>query len=221
MPESIVCVLKSDGTTDQWLPQTIDRLGKDEQFLEDVIANNPSLLGIESRATGIYGPMVPFRQLTFHTPQGRIIRPDILFLTASGHPVIVEVKLHRNAELHDRRVIAQTVDYAASFAALDSQKLLGLFDDSSEPTGSWDALTGKLFPDEPDLSELADVLVQRFKSGEVHLIVACDKAPDGLREMVEGVAVQNALGFGFGIVELRPYCREGTDEIMFLQNTAA
>ena len=55
-------------------PVTLDRLGKSEKFLEDTLAANPELLGIQSRRTGIRGPYAVFQQATLPTPAGRITR---------------------------------------------------------------------------------------------------------------------------------------------------
>ena len=42
-----------NGTKTKWLPTTIDKLGKDEGYLESVLAENPELLRLETRKTGI------------------------------------------------------------------------------------------------------------------------------------------------------------------------
>jgi hypothetical protein len=85
-----------DSTKTVWLHTTLDQIGKNEQYLESVIAETPELLCLETRKTGIYGPYTVFRQLTFTTPQSRQIIPDILIITASGDIIVVEVKLFAN-----------------------------------------------------------------------------------------------------------------------------
>jgi hypothetical protein len=82
-----------------------------------LIGANPHLLGLEDRRTHVRGRYARFHQLRLDTPQGRSVYPDILFLTESGHVIIVEVKLSDNGELGDRRVVARVLDYAASLAA--------------------------------------------------------------------------------------------------------
>ncbi|MCK9462378.1 MAG: hypothetical protein M0R80_22360 [Proteobacteria bacterium] len=221
MPEPTVYLWRENAEHQRWKPTTLAAEGKDEKFLERLIAERPELLGLESRSTGIYGPFVPFSQLAFVTPQGRNIRPDLVFLTASGHAVIVEVKRYNNPELRERHVIAQVVDYAASFAALKPEELLRLFQSSPDAVASWPALAELLFPDEEDPQELAKTLLRRFRNGEIHLVIACDREPPGLRELVEGVASQSALSFGFSVVELRPYVSDDNNNgILFFQNTA-
>src|SRR6266850_188359 len=112
MAQPVVHLWRESGEHQEWQPTTLSDLGKDEKFLEQIIADSPELLGL--RGSGIKGPFKAFRQLSLETPQGRSIRPDIVFLTASGHAVVVEVKLHSNPDLGKRDVIAQIVDYASS-----------------------------------------------------------------------------------------------------------
>ena len=53
----------TDGLTDVWTPTTLDALGKNEDYLEQVLATSVPLLGIESRRTGVHGPFQVIRQL--------------------------------------------------------------------------------------------------------------------------------------------------------------
>ncbi len=115
------------GLAATWTPTTLHAIGRDEQYLENVLSISAELLGLESRQTGIAGPFRVFRQLRLPTPTGRTIFPDMTILTASGHVLVVEVKRSINPELRDRAVIAQIVDYAASFAALSDSQILELF----------------------------------------------------------------------------------------------
>lgn len=145
-----------------WEPTTLDRLGKSEAAFEEVLAATPALLGLESRRTGIRGPFRVFRQLSLTTPAGRVIYPDIVLLAASGHAIVVEVKRASNPELRDRAVIAQIIDYASSFAALDESSLAVLFR-TTFATDTWAELVAGLFPDESDADELADELLRRMQ----------------------------------------------------------
>lgn len=59
------------GVSHSLRPVTLDRLGKDEKFLEDALAANPELLGIQSRRSGIRGPYAVFQQVALPTPASR------------------------------------------------------------------------------------------------------------------------------------------------------
>ena len=200
-------------------PATLKQLGKDEEFLESVLAEHPELLGIQNRRTGIYGPFGIFRQVSLPTPAGREIYPDIVMLAASGHFIVVEVKLGHNQELKDRRVIAQIIDYASSFAALDEQQLIQVFDKTLEKPESWIELVTKLFPNQDNSEELADLLLERASTGALNLVIACDRVPPGVPELVSGIASQQTTAFDLDLVEVQPFAdvaaAEGS-EILFV-----
>ncbi|MCY2989223.1 MAG: hypothetical protein NTY19_15320 [Planctomycetota bacterium] len=207
------------GNTERWQPTTLDRLNKDEKFFEEVLAGNVELLGLESRRTGIHGPFAIWRQLDLETPSGRSISPDIVILAASGHVIVVEVKRYVNPELRDRAVIAQIIDYASSFAALSEQQATQVFGEGEDTT--WTELVQRYFPNDPISDELAGVFLERLQSGELNLVIACDKIPAGLPDVVSGIASQRALGFDLDLVEVVPFVRESTEtaEILFVPST--
>jgi hypothetical protein len=209
---TIIGIWNADGEVRAWEATTCRALGKSEEFLECQLAAMPSLLGFESRRTGIHGPYKIFRQIMLPTPTGREIFPDIVFLAASGHLVVVEVKLADNPELRDRSVIAQIVEYAGSFAALSEEQLLSLFP-GAHGSSSWEEFIALSFPAEPRVRELAEVLQERIFSGEINLIIACDGLPPGTRELIAGVASQSALGFELDVVEVIPFVCKSSEEL--------
>ncbi len=218
--DRVVVMCHEGNSPEEWVSRPLRELGKDENFLEEVLAHSPSLLNLESKRTGVYGPFIPFRQIEFQTPQGRSILPDIVFFSGSGHVVIVEVKLSDNAELKDRRVIAQTVDYAASFSALPEDELATLFMGQRGFQESWPEFIKNLFPDEELWEELADEFLQKMKAGNLHLVIACDQAPPGVEELIKGVATQSSLAFHMELVEVNPFVRPSLDsEILFVPRT--
>ena len=112
------------------------------------------MLGISSRKNGIYGPFAVFQQPSFLNAANRLLRPDLLLLSASGHLIIIEVKLSSNPELHDRRILAQIMDYAATISSLTA-------DEFSQPlckrhdVVSWSELIFTLFKEQEDTDEIA------------------------------------------------------------------
>ena len=204
-----------------WIPTTLDQLNKYEELLEEVLAATPELMGLESRRSGIRGPFRVFRQLELDTPSGRTIYPDIVLLAASGHVVVVEVKRSVNPELRNRAVIAQIIDYASSFAALSEDQVTSLFNDDSLPAETWPDLVQSLFPDEPNTDELSDELFSHIQNGELNLVIACDKIPIGLPDVVAGIASQETLGFDLDLVEVTPFVEEVKDtaDIIFAPST--
>lgn len=211
-----VVAVASSGSTTSYAATTLSGLGKNEAYLEDVVARGPALLGLESRSTGISGPFAVFRQLSLHSPQGRVIRPDLLLLASSGDVIVVEVKLYSNPELRDRRVVAQAIDYVACLSALDDEALCGRFGGQPADGMGWERLVATHFPDEGDVEELAVEFRRRIRSGQLHIVIACDRCPEGLKEIVQGVTSQDVVGYELSVVELRPYTAEGSQEVLFV-----
>jgi hypothetical protein len=200
--------------------RTVDR---DEKFLENVIASQPELLGIGSSEddTDIEGPFVAFSQIGLKALNDRIIYPDLVLLWQSGHVVVVEVKLIDNPELRDRQVVAQLLEYAAVLSSCSESKLVQLFRGDPEHE-AWPQLVGRLFPGAMDPERLAKRLLDKFRSSRLHLVIACDEAPKGLKELVRGVVGQSALGeYNFRVVEVMAYASDrGVEDVLFMPHTA-
>lgn len=211
-------MLRADGSTRIWNATTLGALNKSEEFLESALVNSPRLLNLESRRSGIRSPFSIFRQLSLTTPFGRTIYPDIVLLAASGHVIVVEVKKSVNPELRDRAVIAQIIDYAASFTALSEDDLVALFG-SNSAADTWGDLVAELFPSEPDQADLADVLQERVQAGSLNLVIACDGIPPGMQDVIRGIAEQSSLEFDLDVVEVVPYVSADSDELLFVPST--
>ena len=196
------------GLQDIWVPTELHRIGKNEEFLQRAIERTPELLGLESRRTGIRGPYVPFLELPLSTPTGRLIYPDIVFLTGSGHILIVEVKLSVNSELRDRDVIAQIIDYASSISCLSRNGLCDLFDKTQTVNRQWPLVIQRWFAEDTRPEELAEVFYDRIQRGEVNIVIACDRLPPGTAEIVASISAQRTLGFACDVVEVVPYVHE-------------
>jgi hypothetical protein len=199
-------LLIREGHRARWTPTTIRKLGRNEDFLEELIGKAPELLGLEDLRTHVKGPYAAFHQLDVETPSKQNVAPDIVFLTESGHVVVVEVKLADNDELRGRKVISQVIEYAASLATYSETELVALFEPDLPEDSSFVDVVRKHFPECASPAELADELVRKMRAAELHLVIACDGAPDGLREFVQSVTAQHALGnYELRICELVPY----------------
>jgi hypothetical protein len=199
-------LLVRDREEQEWTPSTIRECGKNEAWLERVIGRSPSLLGLESYRTQVRGPYVAFHQLRVDTPSEQAIEPDIVFLTDSGHVVVVEVKLNDNPELRGRMVVAQVVEYAASLATYSESELTRLFGKQLPEGAHFTDVVRACFPECQDPIDLAAELVRKMRAAEIHLVIACDIAPEGLRELVAAVTAQHSLGnYELRVCELVPY----------------
>lgn len=208
-------LVRGDACPTAWQPTTLRQLGRDERFLEQAVAADPQLLGLDPYETGVSGRTVAITQRVLPTPTGRDVRPDVVVLSESGHIVVIEVKLADNPELRDRRVVAQVVEYAASVANLSDEQALEWLGDDSDTT--WVDAVRRWFPGAPSAERLGDVLRQRMLQAEIHLVIVSDGAPEGLREVVRAIAGQAALGeFRLHVVELRPYVAQGIDGVLLV-----
>ncbi len=215
-----VTLIDTAGAPRPWKRTTFRELGHDESFLEKLVANDPTLLGLDPYETGVSGRFVARRQRGLATPTGRRVKPDVVILTDGGHIVVVEVKLADNPELRDRGVVAQVVEYAASIANLDEEAALDwLGGDGDE---SWAEMIARIFPGVPAPERLAKALLGRMRDARIHLVIVSDGTPAGLEELVRGVAGQATLGdFQLHVVELVPHVCDGIEGILLLPNTRA
>ena len=178
--------------------------GIDEKWLEDLIVAEPALvmMGELGERADLRGRWVAFSQLEVSAFNGRRIYPDIIFLSDRGEVAVVEVKLRKNPEIRDRQVVAQVLEYAACLAALEEDDLVRLFSRSTT-NQTWNEVIAAWFPEIEDSARLADTFKRRLASRQLHLSIACDEAPNGLRELVAGVVGQEALGeYSFRVSEI-------------------
>ncbi len=210
-------VIWTPESTQEYKTTRLIDLGKNELFLEDLIVANFDVLGMQTYESGIRGPFKCWQQVPLKTPEGRTIYPDIVAISASGHFIIVEVKLGNNPELKSRKVISQIIDYTSSFAAYSPNQLVAALS-GSDTDRTWGDYIEELFPDADDPSELADVLERRISSGEVNLVIAADYAPAGTKDLLKGVATQSTVGFKLELVVIRPHVirTDATQEILFI-----
>jgi len=83
---------------------------------------------------------------------------------------------------------------------------VALFEPSLGEDGSFTDVVRRHFPACIDPVALAEEFVRKIQAAELHLVVACDKAPEGLQDFVEAVTAQRALGeYELRICELVPY----------------
>jgi hypothetical protein len=205
MPNPTIIATRADDSTAALSPTTLRKLGRDESFLEELITKHPELLELDAARPDLRFPYVIFRQQDIINAMDRTIIPDILLFTASGHAIIVEVKLGDNPELRDRKALAQVIDYAAAFIDRTEDELVSIFSSRAIRHNSWDELIASLFPEEVQIEPLASSILRRLQQGEVDLIIACDHAPFGLSKLLSGISRQSALPYALRLVEITPY----------------
>lgn len=213
-------LISADTEPRPWRATTLRALGHNEAFLEKIVAARPEVLGLDPYETGVSKTVVSFCQAQLPTPTGRNVTPDVVLLSESGHIVIVEAKLADNPELKDRRVVAQVIEYAASVANLSDDEVLGWL--GAEDGELWLDFVRRTFPNAEAPDRLATALRRRMRDAELHLVIVCDGAPDGLRDLVKAVAGQAALGaFKLHVVELTPYVADGVQGVLLIPASVA
>ena len=59
------------------------------------------------------------------------------------------------------------------------------------------------------------MLRERISIGQINLVIACDKVPSGLPEIVRGVSTQSAVAFELDLVEVAPFVDVSSDAMTF------
>lgn len=104
----------------------LDKPGYNENWLQDLIHNHPALVPSGEVEAAFDGIVPVVRELPL--PSGFL---DNLYITPSGYPVLVEVKLWKNQEAR-RKVLAQILEYAKDFAHLSASWLKGFLQSISD-----------------------------------------------------------------------------------------
>ena len=84
----------------------------DEKFLQELIANHSELLPVQDLRADVGSLLCVGRELSV----GEAGKLDNLYLSTSGYPVLVEVKLRQNSESR-RKVLVQALDYMKEIVA--------------------------------------------------------------------------------------------------------
>lgn len=202
-----------------WNRQTIREIhartsgsGQAENLLESLIAEQPELLGITAKydESNIDGPFVVFSQRDLPALNGGTIKPDLILLSRSGHVVVVEVKLEDNVELKGRRtVVGQLLEYAACLSHCSEADFVRMFKREDRQANTWTERIAELFDVDMESAErLAGQFLAKFRDRDLELIIACDKVPVGLRELIRSIVAQKAIGdYKFRVVEIIPFVR--------------
>lgn len=202
-----IVIQDGDGQFRSWRFRSLAELQRYENDLEEAIFAQPVTLVIDQLEL-LPGRVVKYRQRTL--PSGR--RPDVVLITEHGDVVIVEVKRSGNEELRrGREAIAQVVDYAALLSSMNENQLVGSL--TNKRHSSWEHLCRHEFSKVEAPDKLARLLRKRIADGEIHLVIACDQAPDNLADMVRAVSNLSSLGFDLHIIEVRPMVADSEDGV--------
>lgn len=210
-------VQEPGGAFTEWVQKSLVDLGLKEANLEAALVARPGPL-VLSQLDLLYGKAVVYDQCRLRSGSGHQNIPDVILLTDHGDVVVIEVKRLGNPELRGRSVVSQVVGYAATMAATDEATLVRTL--TSGRCASWEELCRRDFPGVARPASLARRLRTRLEQAELHLVIACDEAPESLADWVRAAGRQSALGFDLHVVEVRPMVPQGRDmPIAWVPNT--
>ena len=179
-----------------------------EQLIQDLLFDHPSLIPV-SEIEPALTPLLPVCT-ELPTPVGLV---DNLFITPSGHLVIAECKLWRNAQAR-REVLAQALDYASALAAMSLEELaiaIGKAYRRADTLDLW-----QLVERDTDLqeNEFYDALRRNLSRGRVLLLLV----GDGIREEMEALSdfmqAHAGLHFTLALLELALYRVPSTQDLL-------
>ena len=168
----------------------------DEAWLQALLDQFPEILPVTSVDPRISTPLLSLgREIA--TQVGPI---DNLFLSRSGHLVLVETKLWRNPEAR-RQVVAQTLDYASQARRWDYERIQGLFDRRHGNDAScWEVIS----PEEEE-HEWIDRVNRNLEAGRMLLLVVGDGIRSQVHDLAAAVDGSPDFLFRLALVEVRPF----------------
>jgi len=170
-----------------------------EKWLQEALFTNPQCLPIKEIDPRM-GALIPIC-MEIETGAGPA---DILYVTESGHLVLVETKLWRNPEAR-RVVVAQILDYAKQLTSWSFTDLARETAVASKQ-GS-DHLLNCVRKINPDFDEanFVDGITNSLKSGDFLLLIVGDGIRTGTESLVNFIEQYGNLRFGFGLVEVAAF----------------
>jgi len=181
------------------IPLILSESGFSERWLQEVLFKNPQCLPTKEIDPRL-GRLIPIC-MEIETGAGPA---DILYVTETGHLVLVETKLWRNPEAR-RVVVAQILDYAKQLTSWS-------FSDLARET----AIASKQGPEYllncvkeavPNLDEASfvDGLSNSLETGDFLLLIVGDGIRSGTESLVNFIEQYGNLRFGFGLLEVATF----------------
>jgi hypothetical protein len=171
-----------------------------EDWLQDLLYRHPRALPVAEIDDSFSGLIPVCREM--ETPVGPV---DVVYVTRSGRPVIVEAKLWRNPEAR-RKVIGQILDYAKELSRWNYEtfdaavRRARRVEDRDAQKGLIDLMG--FAPDSPEAARFIDALSQSLKRGDLLLLIVGDGIREGVGAIADFLEGHASLHFTFGLVEM-------------------
>ncbi|NLA74413.1 MAG: hypothetical protein GX846_02875 [Deltaproteobacteria bacterium] len=173
----------------------------DEKWLQEFLMNHPDILPTGDIEPVFY-PLVPIGK-EVPVVEGRI---DILYLSGSGYPVIVETKLWRNPESR-REVVAQILDMAFAFSKwgydqLDEYTKRFAKTFYGQERSLISLMEEKLGEIDMEQDEFRDHVENNLNLGRFLVAVVGDKIRSSTLDILNGLNRYPGLGLELAMIEL-------------------
>jgi hypothetical protein len=191
--------LPTDGSAARELVPLALAAGPDavsEATIQQLIFNHPACLPIREIDPLFCNPVALCMEM--NTPAGSI---DILMVTASGLPVLVECKLWRNPEGR-REVVGQILDYAKELSRWSSSDLQREVSRRLKRDGNPIIDLVRSAGHEIDEVEFNDALTLNLRRGRFLLLIVGDGIREGVEAITEYLQAHAGLHFTLGLVEM-------------------
>jgi len=163
---------------------------KDEKELEKILCKNPTLLQSDDKVElFLLGSQVPLGT----GAKGGTGKLDILYLDSNKNIVVVEVKRNKNSQ-SKRDVLAQILDYVSDIANLSYHELDEL------TNGELQKVVCEKFQGDVNA---AKIIENNLRQDIAKLIIAVDKANDGLKKIVQFLCDRTNLDIA--LIEILKY----------------
>ncbi len=175
-----------------------------EGWLESLLYQFPEALPIAEIDDG-FSEIIPVCK-QMNTNVGPI---DVVYITPTGRPVIVEAKLWRNPEAR-RKVIGQILDYAKElslwkYETFDAQVRMARRkeDNQKNPKGLLELARERQAG--VDEARFFDSVSQNLRRGDILLLIVGDGIREGVGAITQFLEGHGTLHFTFGLVEMAIY----------------
>ena len=186
----------------------------DEGWLQNLLAKHPSVLPTAD-VDPIYAPLFLIGR-EIPTENGRI---DNLYVTPSGHLVIVETKLWSNPEAR-RAVVGQILEYAKAVKNWDYEKVNEAYKAYNKTKKKlFDALVAAGHKDASDQIEFVDVLTKNIRKARFLLMIVGDGIRENVEELLEHTGDMIDMHHNIALCEMEMY-KIGTSKIVIPHLTA-
>lgn len=186
----------------------------DEAWLQNLLAKHPSILPTAD-VDPIYAPLFLIGR-EIPTENGRI---DNLYVTPSGHLVIVETKLWVNPEAR-RAVVGQILEYAKAVKNWDYEKVNEAYKAYNKTKKNlFDALVAAGHKDASDEREFIDVLTKNIRKARFLLMIVGDGIRENVEELLGYTGDMIDMHHNIALCELEIY-KIGTSKIVIPHLTA-